>query len=90
VPRARGESLGVVAANEAPPDAKKIPPQLRLIGATALLIFTVVAMVVVIAYLMRVWRRQISEPLTPTRIEPDAWARKSLTPRDDAERDPDA
>jgi hypothetical protein len=78
-----------VTVGEPLPGEHKVPLQLRLIGATALLLFTVVAMVVVIAYLMRAWRRQISEPITPTRLEADAWARRSLAPRDETERDSD-
>lgn len=86
----RAASPEIILANDPLIGAKKIPLQLRLIGATALLLFTVVAMFVVIAYLLRVWRRQVSEPMEPTRLEPDAWARKSLAPHDDSRDGSDA
>ncbi len=80
---APGEPL----AQQQQPAPQRVSLQLRLIGATALLLFTVLAMVVVIAYLMRAWRRQISGPLPPTRLDPDAWARNSLAPKRDASDD---
>jgi hypothetical protein len=55
----------------------------RLLGASGLLLFAVLAMVVVIGYLLRAWRRAVSEPLRPIRLDEHAWARKPLAPRDD-------
>jgi hypothetical protein len=57
--------------------------RLRLAVAWAALILVIAALILVVAYVGRVFRRQVRRPLSPTRLEEDAWARKPLAPPDE-------
>ena len=59
--------------------------RLRLAAAWALLILAICALLVIVAYLMRMWRRAVRRPLPPVKLEEDAWARKPLAPPEEEE-----
>jgi hypothetical protein len=62
--------------------------RLRLAVAWGILIILVCAMLLIVAYLGRVWRRALRQPLPPMPLEEDAWARKPLA-ADPLEEDDD-
>lgn len=56
--------------------------RLRLAAAWGLLLLTICGLLLIVAYLIRMWRRAVRRPLPPVKLEEDAWARKPLTPPD--------
>jgi hypothetical protein len=55
--------------------------RMRLSIASSLLLFALAFMLLIVAWLFRAWRRTVTRPFPPTRVEEDdAWARKPLVP----------
>jgi hypothetical protein len=61
--------------------------RLRVLGASAILLFALFMLILIVGYLMRRWRRTMRERLPPSDYDPDAWARKPLIPQDNVPGD---
>jgi hypothetical protein len=61
--------------------------RMRLAVSWSLLIFVVCFLLLIVAYLCRVWRRTVRRPLPPTPFEEDAWARKPLVQLEEEDED---
>ena len=79
--------LAEAAAQAAPRSAQTVF-RLRVLGVSGLLIFSLLMLMVIVGYLMRMWRRTVREPLPPSEFDPDAWARKPLVPNDQVNDEP--
>lgn len=59
--------------------------RLRLAASWALLLLAIAGLLLIVAYMMRMWRRAVRRPLPPIKMDEDAWARRPLTPPDEEE-----